>query len=87
MTLSVDEFLRRFFLHILPQGLVRVHHFGFLANRRRAATLPLCFQLLGAPQKSKAEQHTSSTGDSLRLYRCPKCGGPMKVIERFTAAA
>ena len=85
MTLSVDEFLRRFLLHILPQGFVRIRHFGFLANRRRAATLPLCFQLLGSPQETKAEQPTSSTGDSLRLYRCPKCGGPMKVIERFTA--
>jgi hypothetical protein len=86
MTLSVDEFLHRFLLHILPQGFVRIRHFGFLANRRRAATLPLCFQLLGPPQESKAEQPTSSTGDSLRLYRCPNCGGPMKVIERFTAA-
>jgi putative transposase/transposase-like zinc-binding protein len=86
MTLPVDEFLRRFLLHILPQGFVRIRHFGFLANRRRASTLPLCFQLLGSPQESNAEQHTSSTEDGLRLYRCPKCGGPMKVIERLTAA-
>jgi Putative transposase len=55
MTLSVDEFLHRFLLHILPQGFVRIRHFGFLANRRRAATLPLCFQLLGSPQESKAQ--------------------------------
>ena len=86
MTLPVDEFLRRFLLHILPQGFVRIRHFGFLANRRRASTLPLCFQLLGSRQESNAEQHTSSTEDGLRLYRCPKCGGPMKVIERLTAA-
>jgi len=86
MTLSLHEFLRRFLLHILPQGFVRIRHFGFLANRRRATTLPLCFQLLGSPQESNTEAHTSSTGDSLRLYRCPKCGGPMKVIERLTAA-
>jgi hypothetical protein len=86
MTFSVDEFLRRFLLHILPQGFVRIRNFGFLANRRRATTLPLCFQLLGSPQESKAEQPSSSTGDSLRFYRCPKCGGPMKVVERLTAA-
>jgi hypothetical protein len=86
LTLSLDEFLRRFLLHILPQGFVRIRHFGFLANRRRAATLPLCFRLLGWPQEPKPEPHTPPIEDSLRLYRCPKCGGPMKVIERFTAA-
>jgi hypothetical protein len=85
-TLSVDKFLRRFLLHILPQGFVRIRHFGFLANRRRATTLPLCFQLLGVAQEPPAEQPTSSSGDSSYLYRCPKCGGPMKVIERLTAA-
>jgi hypothetical protein len=86
LTLSLDEFLRRFLLHILPQGFVRIRHFGLLANRRRATTLPLCFRLLGSPQESNAEQQNSSTEDGLRLYRCPKCGGPMKVIERLTAA-
>jgi len=85
-TLSVDKFLRRFLLHILPQGFVRIRHFGFLANRRRATTLPLCFQLLGVTQEPTAEQPTSSSEDSSHLYRCPKCGGPMKVIERLTAA-
>jgi hypothetical protein len=46
MTLTVDEFLRRFLLHLLPRGFVRIRHFGFLANRRRANLLPLCVQLL-----------------------------------------
>src|ERR1700730_2715113 len=86
MTLALDEFLRRFLLHLLPEGFVRIRSFGFLANRRRATTLPLCFQLLGSAQEPPAEQHTSSTEDSTDLYRCPKCGGPMKVIERLTAA-
>ena len=86
MTLALDEFLRRFLLHLLPEGFVRIRSFGFLANRRRATTLPLCFQLLGLAQEPPAEQHTSSTEDSTDLYRCPKCGGPMKVIERLTAA-
>jgi putative transposase/transposase-like zinc-binding protein len=84
-TLSIDKFLRRFLLHILPQGFVRIRYFGFLANRQRATTLPLCFQSLGTSQKPSA-QLTSSSQDSPHLYRCPKCGGPMKVIERLTAA-
>ncbi len=46
MTLAVNEFLRRFLLHLLPPGFVRIRNFGFLANRNRAALLPLCFQLL-----------------------------------------
>ena len=84
MSLSHDEFLRRFLLHLLPKGFVRIRNFGFLANRRRATLLPLCFQLLGsAPQ---TEQDISGSKDSSDLWRCPKCGGPMKVIERFTAA-
>jgi hypothetical protein len=86
MTLSLDEFLRRFLLHLLPQGFVRIRNFGFLANRKRATLLPLCFQLLGSAPEPLAEQHASSTEDSPDLWRCPKCGGPMKVIERLTAA-
>src|SRR5215471_7547842 len=86
-TLPVDEFLRRFLLHILPQGFVRIRNFGFLANRKRTTLLPLCFQLLGTAQQPPVEEHnTSSTEDAPDLYRCPKCGGPMKVIERLTAA-
>ena len=46
MHLPVDEFLRRFLLHALPRGFVRIRHFGFFAHRRRATLLPLCFQLL-----------------------------------------
>src|SRR6266704_3721781 len=86
LPLSVDEFLCRFLLHILPQGFVRIRNFGFLANRKRAMLLPLCFQLLGSAQEPQAGQHVASTEDALGLWRCPKCGGPMKVVERLTAA-
>ena len=85
-TLSVDKFLRRFLLHILPQGFVRIRHFGFLANRRHTKLLPLCSQLLSARPQPQAQHHVSSTEDAPALYRCPKCGGRMKVIERLTAA-
>ena len=86
LTLPVDEFLRRFLLHLLPEGFVRIRNFGFLANRKRAILLPLCFQLLGAVPEPQAEQHASSTEDFPDLWRCPKCGGPMKIIERLTAS-
>ena len=87
MTLSLDEFMRRFLLHLLPKGFVRIRNFGFLANRKRATTLPLCFQLLGSAPQPPAEQYaSSSTKDAPDLWLCPNCGGPMVVVERFTTA-
>jgi hypothetical protein len=84
LTLPLDEFLRRFLLHLLPKGFVRIRNFGFLANRRRATLLPLCFHLLGSAQPTEQELSTGHGANDLRL--CPKCGGPMMVIERLTAA-
>jgi Putative transposase/Transposase zinc-binding domain len=84
LTLPVDKFLRRFLLHVLPKGFVRIRNFGLLANRRRAKLLPLCFHLLGSPQQIKQELSTTHELNNPRL--CPKCGGPMTVIERLTAA-
>jgi hypothetical protein len=83
LTLSLDEFLRRFLLHLLPKGFVRIRNFGFLANRKRAITLPLCLSLLSSPTEATQEAFTPSPCD---LWRCPNCGGPMRVIQRFTAA-
>jgi hypothetical protein len=84
LTLSLDEFLRGFLLHVLPKGFVRIRNFGSLANRRRATLLPLCFHLLGsAPQ---AEQDISGSKAPSALWLCPKCGGPMVLVERLTAA-
>jgi hypothetical protein len=64
----------------------RVLNFGFLANRKRATLLHLCFQLLGSVQQPQAEQHASSPEDFPDSWRCPKCGGAIKVIGRLTAA-
>jgi len=85
LPLSLDEFLDPLLTAHPPKGFVRIRNFGFLANRKRATLLPLCFQLLGSAQEPQAEQHASSPEDSPGLWRCPKCGGPMKVIERLTA--
>jgi hypothetical protein len=83
LTLSLDEFLRRFLLHVLPKGFVRIRHFGFLSSRRRATTLPLCFPLLAA---TPAAQPQISAPAPCDLWLCPQCAAPMRVIERFTAA-
>ena len=64
----------------------RIRHFGFIANRRRATLLPLCFQLLGAVQPSQTELEASPAQEPSPLWLCPKCGGRMVVIERLTSA-
>jgi hypothetical protein len=85
--------LRRFLLHLLPPSFVRIRHFGFLAHRRRAALLPLCFRLLGLPNglppKSEESEKAAgglTTSSSASLWSCPQCGGPMIILERLTAA-
>jgi hypothetical protein len=87
MTLPVNEFLRRFLLHVLPTGFVRIRHFGLIAHRRRGALLPLCLQLLA--ESGRVPTETGSlviTASSPRpLWSCPRCGGPMVLIERLTA--
>jgi putative transposase len=82
-----DEFLRRFLLHTLPGGFVRIRHFGFLANRKRAALLPLCFYLLGSPNELATATDRRSAAGKASAWNCPQCGGVMVVIDRFTAAA
>ena len=60
MTLPVEEFLRRFLLHLLPRGFVRIRNFGFLANRRRALLLPLCAHLLDSAKPTKPRPFAGS---------------------------
>jgi hypothetical protein len=86
LTLSLEEFLRRFLLHLLPKGFVRIRNFGFLANRRRAVFLPRCWHLLGSAPKPHAEPEASAAHAPSDLWRCPECAGPMVVLERLTAA-
>jgi hypothetical protein len=87
MTLSVEEFLRRFLLHLLPRGFVRIRNFGFLANRRRTVSLPLCAHLLrSADQSNPAPPLGVRPVRALTFWICPMCGGPIQVIERLTTA-
>jgi hypothetical protein len=86
MTLPVEEFLRRFLLHLLPRGFVRIRNFGFLANRRRAEFLPLCFRLLQPSDPPAAGAASPTTLPTQSLWNCPLCGGTMRVVERLYAA-
>jgi hypothetical protein len=87
MTLGATEFLRRFFLHVLPKGFVRIRHFGFLANRFRASHLALGRQLLASGGSTEPEVKTNhARSETSTLWHCPRCGASMIVIQRFTAA-
>src|SRR6266446_7959131 len=79
MTVSADEFLRRFLLHLLPKGLVRIRHFGLFANRRRETALARCRELLGTAACADRPEATN-------LLRCPACSGTMLVVQRITSA-
>jgi predicted RNA-binding Zn-ribbon protein involved in translation (DUF1610 family) len=83
MTLNAIEFLRRFFLHILPRGFVRIRHFGFLANRWRTARLAICRELLHCPTSSAGATATQS--QEANSWRCPACGTRMIIVQRLTA--
>ena len=84
MTLASQEFLRRFLLHVLPRGFVRIRFFGFMANRRRATLLPLCQRLL-ADQPLPPPAATTSSPPQPACFRCPKCSTPMVIVERLSA--
>ena len=68
LTLPVDEFLRRFLLHLLPRSFMRIRNFGFLANRRRASLLPLCFHLLAGSADISARTASHDTDHSLLVH-------------------
>jgi hypothetical protein len=80
MTLSAVEFLRRFLLHVLPKGLVRIRHFGLWANCHRQEQLVRCRQLLGAapptqqPLTNSVEQQPRDDPSPDDAPRCPHCG-------------
>ena len=85
MTLSAQEFLPRFLLHVLPRGFVRIRSFGFLANRRRATLLPCCHRLLLHNPKPHAPAIIRSASIQPTRFRCPKCATPMVIVERLSA--
>jgi len=69
MALDYPEFIRRFLVHVLPKGLMRIRHYGILANRCRQKSLKLIRKLLATPVPAKSE----NTGNEPATYPCPKC--------------
>src|SRR6266699_2612184 len=96
MTLSADEFIRRFLLHILPNGFQRIRYYGFLGNRGRHEKLDQCRRLLGMqipdpqatsiPEQDYRDRYEDLTGCSLR--QCPQCQhGRMVLVAILPKAA
>ena len=89
MTLAADEFIRRFLLHVLPEGFHRIRYYGFLGNRHRAQKLTRCRELLAMPipeslhdqsEHDYRDHYEELTGVSLK--QCPACRqGQMVIIE------
>jgi hypothetical protein len=71
MTLPAVEFMRRFLLHVLPRGFVKIRHFGYLANRTRKSALAVCFALLPTPPTAVTSDQGTSTSQQTR--GCPHC--------------
>jgi hypothetical protein len=93
MTLTADEFIRRFLMHVLPNGFQRIRYFGFLGNRYRKQKLERCRHLLNMPEEPPNCEATSDyheayeklTGVSLMI--CPTCRqGHMRVIAILQSA-
>jgi hypothetical protein len=84
MTLTAHEFLRRFLLHILPSGFVRIRHFGLFANRDRRKHVSLCRKLLRAIAAT-CFRSTEDKPTTKVHWSCPLCGGNMEPIERLTS--
>ena len=85
MTLAAEEFIRRFLIHVLPQGFQRIRYYGFLANRHRAQGLALCRQLLRMPtpiEHSEGQEKLLQFGGV--SPRCPVCGEGMMVWAPLT---
>ncbi len=86
MTLAVDEFIRRFLIHVLPSGFHRIRHYGLFANGGRAENIARARQLLDVPEPPRQPDDTGCSGDGEpqpSSYPCPCCGGRMIVIETF----
>lgn len=91
MTLKAKEFIRRFLLHVLPDGFVRIRHFGFLANRYKKENIQQCKEIMGSAEqlpetteKNYQEHLLELTGIDITL--CPCCKkGSMVIVEAIPA--
>jgi len=91
MTLSADEFIRRFLLHVLPKGFHRIRHYGLLASASCKANIARARQLMAAPmaEVDPPAVHDTADRDTATDHRppCPCCGGRMIILEVFARGA
>ena len=89
MTLTVNEFIRRFLIHVLPSGFHRIRHYGLIANTHRKDNLAHARKLLRVneaelpTQEETTDKHQSEEQKQDATYVCPDCGAPMIIIETF----
>jgi len=89
LTLALEEFMRRFLLHVLPAGLHRIRHYGLLANATRQDNLTRARELLmsnNTDQSTDSETNGADAADGSNetvTYVCPDCGAAMIIIETF----
>jgi hypothetical protein len=86
MTLAAGEFMRRFLMHVLPNGFHRIRHYGLFANGHRVESLALCRELLDVASPSKgpdAMGHADQAKAAVEPPPCPCCGGRMMIVETF----
>ena len=90
MTLAASEFIRRFLLHVLPKGFMRIRHYGYLANRHRQEKLALCRRLLGPP--SEPNDNSQQSAGALAAHDsqvepavpCPACQqGHLRIVHSW----
>jgi hypothetical protein len=84
MTLATGEFIRRFLIHVLPQGFHRIRHYGLFASATRADNIARARRLLDVPaaQPEAGDTNCAQTNEPL-AHPCPCCGGRMVIIEIF----
>jgi hypothetical protein len=89
MTLTPNEFIRRFLLHVLPKGFHRIRHYGLLASATCKANIARARELIATPppsiDPSTEQDDPDVTADATADYRtpCPGCGGRMIIVESF----
>ena len=91
MSLSTNEFIRRFLIHVLPRGQHRIRHYGFYGNSNRAANIARIRQLLGAktPHKEHDKGNTINDADDpprVLALPCPCCGGQLIIVDTIAPA-
>jgi hypothetical protein len=83
MRLATGEFIRRFLIHVLPDGFHRIRHYGLLASAARKTNIVKIRNLLGAAQPKPSDQAVVEAVPLTLREPCPCCGGPMRIVEIF----